>query len=208
MINVKKAKEPDTFCRLVRTPGNRFLQNCPNPTSGEWKKHSEWKKIASELYNVYDGICAYTGEWFSNGLTYPSVDHFLPKSKYPKLAYEWNNYRLTTPRINEHKGDKTNILDPFKVNNGWFVLDIPSCLILPSNTVNQKIKQSIQNTIIGLKLNADDNLVQGRLNILILYAMCNISFEFLKRRYPFIAHELSRQNLSNEDLSKMLSISN
>ena len=33
------------------------------------------------------------------------------------MAYEWDNYRLTTQVMNGYKGDKI-VLDPFEIKNG------------------------------------------------------------------------------------------
>ena len=53
----------------------------------------------------------------------------------------------------------------------------------------------INTTINSLRLNDDDYYVQERCNILIDYAKGEVSLNFLKRRYPFIAKEVVRQNL-------------
>ena len=64
-------------------------------------------------------------------------------------------------------------------------------------------KQAIENTINRLKLNDDDNLVQSRANIVKDYAKEEFTFDYLRRKYPFIASELERQNLK-EAIKKMI----
>ena len=44
-----------------------------------------------------------------------TIDHFRPKSKYPKLAFVWSNYRLAGQAINMRKGDSEDVVDPFTV---------------------------------------------------------------------------------------------
>ena len=48
----------------------------------------------------------------------------LPKSTRWRDVYEWLNYRLACSRMNSRKGVMPNILDPFEVENEWFVLEL------------------------------------------------------------------------------------
>ena len=125
-----------------------------------------------------------------------SVDHFIPKTVQPPLAYEWSNFRLASGRVNNTKGTQTNILDPFQVDDNWFHLEVPSCLLKANPTLDPHVKTQVKNTIHSLRLNDDDYYVQERCNILIDYAKGEIGFGFLTRRYPFLAKEITRQNLT------------
>ena len=193
MIHVDQKDEPKDFDANVRKPGNDFLEHNPSPKSKDWKRHSYWSRCSDQLYSLYDGICAYSGEWFSKSSSTPSVDHFYPKSTYPELAYEWGNYRLTTQRMNSYKADKI-ILDPFKIKNGDLTIDFPSCLIKPNTTMSPGEKNKALLTIRVLHLN-DEEMVTHRLAIIMDYASGNINRVFLGKRYPFIESELNRQNL-------------
>jgi hypothetical protein len=193
MIPVKKQKEPQNFNNDVRIPGQKYLQKNPNPKSVEFRKHSYWKKINPELYQVYNGICAYTGMWFPDISS--SVDHFLPKSKNPELAYEWDNYRLTTQNMNSTKGDVINLIDPFDVKLGWFVLDLVTCLVKPNETSVDFEQEKIIFTIKTLKLNSDEDRVERRHEIIQWYKDGIFDFEFIKEKYPYIAYEIERQGL-------------
>jgi len=51
------------------------------------------------MYEAYDGVCAYTGMRMHRVLSDPTIDHFVPKSKRPDLAYEWTNYRLALAKV-------------------------------------------------------------------------------------------------------------
>ncbi|MEW5816718.1 MAG: hypothetical protein AB1798_15160 [Spirochaetota bacterium] len=192
MIPITRQPEPKNFDRLVRKPGKKFLRNTPNPTNKDWKNNRYWQAVTVELYNAYKGICSYSGEWISRP---GSVDHFIPKRRNPYLAYEWDNYRLSSPKLNNYKGDKEGITDPFAIDFGWFVLEFPSCLIKPGLGLSTDEKRMVQYTIDVLKLNDGDDLVQNRCNILVYYAHGDISFKFLSERYKFIAAELQRQGL-------------
>lgn len=91
-----------------------------------------------------------------------SVDHFVPKSRRPDLAYEWSNYRLALPQVNSYKGDSTDVIDPFVVHEGWFVLDFPSCLVRPALALPSATTEQIEKTVQVLKLNDADHFVQER----------------------------------------------
>ena len=194
MIHVDLQPEPINFHRDVRIPGKSFLQRVPVPSGKQWKNRDYWKRTSADLYGAYNGICAYTGLWFSKSTAPVSVDHFLPKSKRPELAYEWNNYRLTTQIMNNYKDDNL-IVDPFEIHNGDFILDFPSCLIKANPNLPREKIDKIQFTIDVLKLNSNDDQVQARCDIIISFVNEEISKQYLKRRYPFIAYELERQNL-------------
>jgi hypothetical protein len=156
-----------------------------------------------ELREAYSGICAYTAMYLPEQ---GSVDHFLPKSNYPHLAYEWANFRLASGRVNSSKGNQTDIIDPFHVESHWFYMDIPACLLKPNPVLDKLLKNRIAGTINSLRLNQDDNYVQERCNILIDYARKDISKNFLQRRYPFLAKEVDRQGLDQPELKKLFKI--
>lgn len=192
MIPVSQAAEPSSFNSNVRAPGRAFLSRVPSPNSKQFRGKSFWKYSSADLNAAYRRVCAYTGFY----LVVPgSVDHFMPKTSYPNLAYEWSNYRLAMARVNQHKGDSTDVIDPFIVQTGWFVLDFPSCLVKPGTNLSPVLQSQVSRTISVLRLNDDDILVQERCDILLAYSNNEIDLNFLSRRYPFLAHEISRQGL-------------
>lgn len=193
MIHVDPQPEPKEFNDTVRRPGKEFLKVCPHPMGNDWKKNRYWNRCSDELYTAYGGICAYTGQWFSKSVSTVSVDHFLPKSRYPEQAYEWENYRLTYQMMNSFKGDKIT-LDPFKLENGDIVLDIPSCLVKPRADASEDFKKAAWYTVNTLRLNHEIQ-VSHRFEVVSNYAAGYITKRFLEQKYPFIAMEMARQNM-------------
>jgi len=124
-----------------------------------------------------------------------SIDHFLPKSRRCDLAYEWSNYRLATHRVNLHKSDSLDVLDPFQIQPGWFVLDFPSCLVVPGPGLSPDLTSKIRYSIEVLKLNIDDSFVQERCDLMVEFSIGGVALPYLKRRYPFLAMEIERQNI-------------
>lgn len=203
MIRVTPQPEYPTFDADVRQPGANFLSTCPAPTSEQFRKKNYWSRAARHLHAAYSGICAYTAMYLPQQ---GSVDHFHPKTTHPYLAYEWSNFRLASGRVNNSKGNTTGILDPFSIEDGWFVMVIPACLLKPNPELEGDLRGQINMTINSLRLNQDDTFVQERCNILMDYARGDVSMGFLERRYPFLAKEVKRQNLTQPALRQMFKI--
>lgn len=203
MIRVTLQPEYPTFDDDVRKPGAAFLATCPAPNHEEFKKKNFWTRAGKELHAAYSGICAYTAIYMPDQ---GSVDHFAPKSTHPHLAYEWSNFRLASGRVNTSKGNSAAVLDPFSIENDWFVMDVPACLLKPNPALERPLRNQIAATINSLRLNQDDNYVQERCNILMDYAREDITSNFLERRYPFLAKEVARQELAPALLRELFRI--
>ena len=198
MIFVEEQPEPDVFEEIVRQRGLRFLRNTPKPTTREFAAHSYWRNIEGDLYNAYGGICAYTCHWMSLDTGWRTVEHFIPKSVRPSLAYEWRNFRLVCGRLNARKGIHQDVMDPFCITGVVFVIDFPSLLIKPDNGLSLAEKDIALKTIARLRLNDDETCVAARLNYVKEYCTGDISFDFLRRCAPFIHREIIRQGLEPE----------
>jgi hypothetical protein len=191
MIPVTPQPEPSNFAATVRAPGQAFLRRAPNPTREDFKRNNFWKAALPQLKAAHSSICAYSSCWVPNNC---SVDHFQPKSTHPHLAYEWSNYRLAHDRINSNKGDSADVLDPFHVQLGWFILDTATLWVKPEPSLPAPITAAVQRTIDILRLN-DDTWVQMRFEVFREYLDREIMLGFLQRRYPFIAAEINRQGV-------------
>ena len=195
MIRVQPQPEPLEFDKLVRQPGLVFLQGNPKPTKNQWKSHNYWHKIQPQLRKSYQEICAYCCHWIPSDTGANTVEHFLPKDKYPMQAYQWKNYRLVSGTLNGRKGTREDVLDPFQIQNGWFVIDFPSILVKPAQELESNIAQSVQRTIGILRLNDEGTCLQGRQAYIREYCLGEIDFPHLRKKAPFLALELQRQGL-------------
>jgi len=194
MMPVSIQPEPVHFTKQVRTPGQQFLSKVPKPTAQQWRGKEYWQRALPDMRQAYNSICAYSAFWIPHSTGNHSIDHFLPKSKKPSLAYEWHNYRYVSARFNSRKGTRT-IVDPFKLFPGWFILDFKSFLIKPNPELIEEKKTRLWATIKLLKLNDDEDLVIERQTWYLNYLNNEISFQHLKKKAPFIALEVERQNL-------------
>jgi hypothetical protein len=184
-------QEPANFANNVRNPGSAFLRRVANPSREQYKQHDYWKRCLPELRTAYGAVCAYSSCWVPTSC---SVDHFYPKSAFPHLAYEWDNYRLAHERINNNKGDSTGVLDPFTLQAGWFELDFSSFRVKVRPGLQPAAVQAVNNTIAILQLNSDP-FVELRYSVVKDYSD-GVPLAIVQRRYPFIAHELNRQGLA------------
>ena len=153
LIPVAPAVEPADFDVKVRQPGAAFLRKTPCPTAKTWRSHEYWRTALRDLLLAYRGICSYSGSWTkanvsgASSLEDSSVDHFKPKSTTPEQAYEWANFRLSRARLNNHKGNHNDVLDPFTLPNRWFTLDFTSFLILPSHALSDSKKGKVDSLV-------------------------------------------------------------
>lgn len=201
MIPIQEQPEPSDFSENVKNLGVAFLKEVTRPV--KWNKREYWQKALPALYQAYSGICAYSAHWIPNDTGVATVDHFIPKSITPRLAYEWSNFRLASLKMNSRKGNHQDVLDPFKLKPNWFILDFPSLLIKSNPTLSIALKEQIHATIKRLKLNDDDTCVRSRKDWLLPFCKKECSFEFLKGHAPFIAYELQRQGLVDKISSIM-----
>lgn len=201
MIRVNQFNPPLDFDVRVKIPGEKFLATNPTPSNKQFKPHCYWNLIHDELYNLYHGICSYCASWTPRHIlpsdpNYTSVDHFIPKSIDAKLAYEWSNYRLCRARLNANKDNNLDVIDPFYVQNGWFIMDFTSFLILPNAVLTSFQFSRVEKSINILGLN-DNDFVEQRFDVIYKYSIDAISMNELISSYPFIALEMQRQNFDH-----------
>jgi hypothetical protein len=194
MIHVNLKPEPAEFDEKVRRPGRRFLTQVPNPTRNQWNHHRYWALCLPKLHEAYGGICSYCCHWISDDTGWKNVEHFKPKSRFPNLAYEWNNYRLVCGVLNNRKGIKA-ILDPFKIEDGWFIIDFATFRVKPSPTLTPALRRQVQSTCDVLGLNNDSTCMKSRMRYIEGYCKDKWPFSHLEEEAPFIAKELRRQGL-------------
>ncbi len=211
MIHVSPADEPPGFNQSVRMPGLRAIAELvgddPEPprTAGRcFRKVAEhredikprefptyWVEAIDDLMTAYRRICAYSCFRIHPVTGARSVDHMAPKSRSWDRVYEWGNYRLCSSRLNARKNNFGDVLDPFEVKDGWFVLELFGFQVLPAPELEEAAKQKVLATIDRLGLNKAEfrtcrerdveNYEKG------------VPFVVLAEESPFVARELRRQ---------------
>ena len=187
MIPVRKAPEPAYFDAKIRQPGRAFLDSQPDK-----EPKPLWAFAHDDMRRGYRRTCAYHCRRIVGG----TIDHFLPKSKYPALTYEWSNYRLCSDSANRAKGAKVGLLDPFKIGPSWFAIAFPQCDVVLGEALPTAIRAHAQFTIKELHLNAE-TLVENRAEMALKFSEGEVKLNFVKDYHPFLAVEIERQGTIN-----------
>jgi len=196
MIRATAYAEPKDFDDAVRKRGRAFLATTPKPTNAQWKPNAFWMASHDQLYGLHGGICLYSSSWTARKLSSrltgnTSVDHFLPKSLCPELAYEWTNFRLCRSQLNQRKDDSLEVMDPFSINSDWFQLDFFTFRVQANPTAAKIIRTRVESTINILGLN-DAGYVKERIAVMKQYCIYGVPLARIEGKYPFIAREIRR----------------
>ncbi|MCC7494828.1 MAG: hypothetical protein IT204_20905 [Fimbriimonadaceae bacterium] len=191
MIRVQLAPEPASFDRQVRQPGQQALARYQAALAAGRRASLRplWTRCLDDLMAGYHQVCAYACLFIDRVAGGRSVEHFAPKSQAPELAYEWTNYRLVCTRMNARKCDYQDVLDPFEVEDGWFVLDEIEFRVHPAPGLPAALRQGVEATIRRLHLNDGDICRTRREH----FEDFGQQPELLRKYSPFVAREAVRQ---------------
>lgn len=196
MIPVRPSPEPPDFDRRVRRPGLAAFRRI-----GRADK-AFWRRCHDALYAAGKGYCAYLAVRIPRSpVSDPrcggsSVDHFLPRDRFPRFAYEWKNYRLACSAVNSRKGDAVGILDPFRMKKeeaDWFFLNPLTGTLSPNPALSARRRRAVENTIQALGLN-QKIFCDYRLDLLDLLEQDD-GAESLRCESPFLLAEAVRLRL-------------
>lgn len=208
MIHVTPAAEPPVFNAKVRVPGRAYLATTANPTTKQFNSHAYWRRVLQELRTAYKSICAYSCHYVPFDTGSDTVEHFRPKQSYPQDAYEWTNYRFVCGRLNGRKQIFEDVLDPFLIEDGWFILDFPSLLVKPSPGLDTQQQKAVQDSIDRLQLNDESTCVKQRGHYVTRFCEAGQDYfdTVLAVDTPFIAAEILRQGLRDTLRTVMSSV--
>ncbi|MCP5103854.1 MAG: hypothetical protein GY950_10770, partial [bacterium] len=131
MIPVEMKKEPGDFAEKVTKKAEDFLKKIPKPGKKDIDNRPYWRYALDDLRLRYENICAYSGLYILGGEQ--TVDHYVPRGKTwetdPMMAYKWRNFRLASWSMNNQKGESPEVVDPFKIDYGWFIIDFENMFI-------------------------------------------------------------------------------
>lgn len=218
MIHVEPEDEPPRFHEQVRIPGERAIDELLGRAPRHPRTHGEaiavisgitreeeipparfpsyWREALPDLMEKYHEICAYSCFRIHDVTGAQSTDHFAAKSLRWDRVYEWTNYRLCCARLNARKREFSDVLDPFEIETGWFVLELVGFQVLPNPALSPALRQTIDDTIERLGL--DDALHRkARARDAERYWDRDISLRAFREESPFVAHELHRQGRLN-----------
>ena len=120
----------------------------------------------------------------------PTVDHFRPLSRFPRLAYEWSNWVFSCYACNgEYKKDKwgdTGYVDPSAAvvaerPEQYFDYDADTGQIVPQNDLSGTARRKASDTIRDLGLN--------RLNVMLNRQRWTLKFRYDVLELPVSARQ-------------------
>ena len=210
MVRVTPQPEPVHFHRKVREPGAWAIaelagQPSPRPPGHRLTQVASsrtnipgnafppyWRRVGPDLRDLYDHVCAFSGMRIGPNAD-ATVEHMVPKSRNWRLVYEWGNYRLACLRMNRKKREYTDVLDPFCIDDGWFVMDIVEFRVHPAAQLDESRKHSVAATINRLGLNDLDWCETRRQHV--AHYREHRMLDIVEAVFPFVAKEIQRLGL-------------
>jgi hypothetical protein len=148
-----------------------------------------WREYIQDMMDGYDEICAYSGMRIPP-TEIATIDHFLPRSTHPQLAYSWSNLRLCKALINSAKSDQVGIADPVSIRDGIFSMNYVYEL-LPGQLASSSERDLVYSTIHKLKLNSG-RWIRHRGLWVTLMLNRQITPELLEYFAPFLYSEVRK----------------
>jgi hypothetical protein len=184
----------------VRRPGPRIrkqVERLEDLSPQLLRQYDYWTRALGALHKAYRGICAYSC-FYIEPIAGPTVDHFVAiTSAAPREAYEWNNYRLACSLMNAGKNAFADVLDPFDVRDGWFVLNLDTFEVEPAKDLEAELKKRVDDTCKRLKLNSPEckNMRRRWFNMYWVPRDPSrpVPLWFFEEHAPFLAREMRRQ---------------
>jgi hypothetical protein len=195
MIRVKPSKAPNTFDAKCRKPGKKWLA----ANAGYRRPKDYWSQFEPQLRGAFGDRCGYCAM-----VTMKSqVDHFIPVAilkirKQDQRAYDWKNFRYGEGVLNQRKSNHL-VLDPFKVRNNWFQIQLPSLQLLLTNAVPKTQRKLAEFTIERLGLRDSEVVVRYRRKWFEMYCRRKMTLEGLKEVAPMIAKSVERDLANGKD---------
>lgn len=205
---VNRGQEPTKLATVRANLTSGWVAYYPQ-RQGVKPTDAKWRDFQPELSAAFQTICGYCEEY-----CHGHVDHFRPKSRFPKLVYEWHNWILACPHCNTiGKGEKwpaSGYVDPCarraaEQPEAYFTFDTKTGEVLPLPSLTKARRNRAQKMIDDLQLNAFAHL-KHRVQWLsaISLAMTTADETWIKRVTARDAElsSLTRQFLSERGLFK------
>ncbi len=189
MIRVAPSTEPANFHQSCRQPGNAWLVGNPDPQA---KLPNHWRQFIPDLAAGFGNRCGYLAMWDLIG----TVDHYLSTHTNRTLAYEWSNYRYATGWVNSSKQALgSEILDPFRVREEWFEIDLASLHLQATSAIPPTFRERATFTLKRLQLKHGPRVIKQRQTYYGLYQAGQMPLGLLEIMAPLLATAVRREML-------------
>lgn len=194
-VNPERLDEPAHFALKCRQKGAQWLLENPKAArKGNARPKDFWSAFKPQLSDAFGELCAYSAMYEPVG----TVDHFVPVDADESLAYDWANYRFASGWINSSKQKCVEILDPLRVQDGWFEVLLPSLqLVLVPERVPEPVRELAEYTLNRLHLRDDERVLRQRRSWYKLFQDGKLTLEGLRQMAPLIAAAVDKANRLN-----------
>ncbi|NRD62219.1 hypothetical protein HRD49_10720 [Corallococcus exiguus] len=167
----------------MRAPGRRWLRGNPTALS---RPPAYWRRCNAQLAAAFFERCAYTAMYLGAPGT---VDHFISIDEDRRLAYEWTNFRYSAGWLNSRKQALVSerLMDPFEIEDGWFVLLLPSLQLQVTERCPPQLRERAAKTLRLLGLDHDERVVRYRRQWLEEYERRRVTLDYLEDKAPLVA---------------------
>jgi hypothetical protein len=196
MIRVRPRPEPENFASRCRERGRRWLKK---HAGYQGRPYDYWSAFEPELRETFNGLCGYCAMTVIKG----QIDHFIPVATLraqgkDHLAYEWSNFRYVEGSVNQRKSTY-RVLDPFRVKDDWFEIDLPSLQLVLTQKVPKTQRKLAEFTIEKLGLRDGEEVLRYRRMWFQLYQTRELKIEGLMKVAPGIARAVERDLAAGKD---------
>jgi hypothetical protein len=126
-----------------------------------------------------------------------TVDHYIScrncRDTNAARAYSWGNYRFASQWINSSKQNADSaVVDPFKVQDGWFEILLPSLQLVPGCLLTSRQRAKANYTIERFHLRDDERILRQRREWYRMHKNRELNLEGLRKKAPLIAKAVEK----------------
>ncbi len=153
MMQLQRTQAPQSLKENYKKWGRAYKQKLENPeTNNDFSWKGKYQEISNSLFEITKNHCCFCDihPLKASGAT---VEHFRPKSKYPKLSYFWGNLFYCCTNC-QKKGDKFpldyKLLKPDRFSflfEHYFIYNFSTGIIKPNSARNPEEQKRAENTI-------------------------------------------------------------
>jgi uncharacterized protein (TIGR02646 family) len=128
MMTFTRPKRPG-YLDNYKKWGREYAEKKQQGLKPKWhKKIKQWEQLKSDLTKLTADHCSFCDSYPLVGKNHQTIEHFRPRSRYPKLAYVWHNLFLCCETCQTAKGDNFNkkLLKPDAIKydfNRYFIVN-------------------------------------------------------------------------------------
>jgi hypothetical protein len=161
------------------------------------RPYAYWSPFRAHLAEGFGQLCAYGAMYEPVG----TVDHFVSWDEDRSKAYAWDNYRFASQWINSSKQKLRSheLIDPFRVEDAWFEILLPSLQLVASAAVPDALRPRVETMLTRLHLRDDERILRQRREWYRMYQENELTLEGLRKKAPLIARAVEQARARTRD---------